>query len=55
MKVVSFKEFVKDYRSYYNCKDVFIRDESDAEEVIEELYGTDKFEFDYENKTIELY
>lgn len=55
MKAITFKEFIKDYKAYYNCKEVFIRDEYEAEEVIYNLYNTDKFEFNYETKIIELY
>lgn len=54
-KVITFKEFGKDYRGFYKCKEVFIKTESEAEEVIYDLYETDNFEFDYENKVVELW
>lgn len=54
-KEVTFKEFISDYRECYNCKEVYIRGEQEAEDVMWDLYDTDSFEFDYENKIIELY
>ena len=54
-KEVTFKEFIGDYREYYDCKEVYIRDEREAEIVMWDLYDTDSFEFDYENKIIKLY
>jgi len=54
-KTITFKQFVKDFKDYYECKEVFIKTESEAEEVIYDLYETDNFEFDYENKVVELW
>lgn len=52
---VTFKQFGKDYKEYYHCKEVFVSDFSDAEEVMSDLYDTTDFEFDYERRIVELY
>lgn len=54
-KTITFKEFANNFRNYYKCKEVNIRDEIEAEIVFCDLYDCDLFEFDYENKLIELY
>lgn len=51
----TFKEFIKDYRNYYNEKVVRVVDESEMQEVCYDLYNTENFEIDYEAKTIELF
>lgn len=57
MKIILFKKFMEDYKSYYNEQnDNFeIRTEEDMQEIIYDIYDTDKFEINYENKTIEIY
>ena len=45
----------KDFKEYYQCKEVFVSDFSDAEEVMSDLYDTTDFEFDYERRIVELY
>lgn len=57
MKTVSFKDFKKDYKEYYKDegKYLMISTYSEMEEIINDLYGTDKFEMDYEHEIIELY
>ena len=57
MKIVSFKDFKKDYKVYYGdaSKYLIISTYSEMEEILFDLYSTDKFEMDYENETIELY
>lgn len=55
IKTVIFKQFKKDFREYYRTNDVNIRDEIEAEIVMNDLYECDLFEFNYEDKTIELY
>lgn len=56
MKIISFKDFINDYREYYNVHDfIKIGTESDMQEVLYDIYNTDQFEIDYENKLIELY
>lgn len=52
--IITFKQFAADYKKYYDINYVEIKTELDAEEIIFDLYNTDKFEFDYENKTIEI-
>ena len=54
-KEVTFKEFGQDFKNYYKSKEVYIRDEIEAEVVMNDLYECDLYEFDYENKIIELY
>jgi len=57
MKTISFKEFINNYREYYNdnSKCFNIITEEDMEEVIYDLYSVESYEIDYENKAIELY
>ena len=52
--IITFKQFIADYKKYYNTDYVEIKTELDAEEIILDLYNTDQFEFDYANKTIEI-
>ena len=48
---VTFKKFDRDFRDYYGIKGYYtIRTEEDMQEVIYELYDSDNFEVDYENK-----
>lgn len=54
-RIVTFKQFKKDFREYYRANDVNIRDEIEAEIVMSDLYECDLFEFNYEDKTIELW
>ena len=54
-KTVTFKQFGQDFRNYYKCDKVVIRDEIEAEIVMADLYQCDFYEFDYEKKIIELY
>lgn len=54
-KTITFKKFENDFRDFYKCKDVVIRNEIEAEIVFWDLYTCDLYEFNYENKTIELY
>lgn len=55
MEIISFKQFIKDYEEYYSEKITTIRTEYDMEEVIWDIYDTDKYEFDFDKKIIELY
>lgn len=53
---ITFKKFDRDFRDYYNIRGNYsIRTESDLQEIIYELYDTDKFEVNYEEKIIEIY
>lgn len=54
MKTITFKQFKSNYEQYYNEKLTSIRYE-ELDEVIFDLFNTYKYEFDYDNKTIELY
>lgn len=56
MKLISFKQFCKDYINYYDIKDgkVSIKTETDMDEVIFNIYDTDLYEIDYEYKIITL-
>lgn len=54
-KEVTFKEFAKHYKEFYQCNKVFIKDYSDAEDVVYDLYDTLHFDFDYERRVLELY
>ena len=54
-KTITFKEFGEYFKKYYKCEDVIIRNEIEAEVVFWDLYDCDLYEFDYENKTINLY
>ena len=51
---ITFKEFIKDYCKYYNEKEVIVRDNSEMQEVLYELYDNDVFEVNYDEKIIEL-
>ena len=51
---ITFKEFIKDYCKYYNEKEVIVRDNSEMQEVLYELYDNDVFEINYDEKIIEL-
>jgi hypothetical protein len=55
MKTLTFKQFISDYEEYYQEKLTTIRTESDMQEILYNIYDTDSFEMDYENKLIELY
>lgn len=52
---ITFKEFIKDYCKHYNEKEVIVRDNSEMQEVLYELYDNDDFEINYDEKTIELF
>lgn len=53
---ITFKQFNKDFREYYNVKDSYtIRTHSDMEEVIYDLYNTDDFDINYDKNIIELF
>ena len=54
-RIITFKDFKKDFRNYYKTSEVYIRNEIEAEIVMNDLYECDLFEFNYEDKTIELY
>lgn len=54
-KTTTFKEFGNDFMNYYKCKEVNVKDEIEEEIVFLDLYCCDLFEFDYENKTIDIY
>lgn len=53
--IITFKEFIKDYYKYYNEKEVIIRNNSEMQDVLYELYDTDEFEINYDERTIELF
>ena len=57
MKTINFKEFIKDYREYYNEQDKHFKigSEEDMEDVIYDLYNVESYEVDYDRKIIELY
>jgi hypothetical protein len=57
MKEISFNDFIKDYREYYDerSKHISIRTEDDMQEVLFDIYDVENFEIDYENEIIELY
>lgn len=53
---VTFRKFDRDFREYYGIKGNYsIRTEKDMQEVMYDLYGSDDFEVDYENKVIFVY
>lgn len=53
---LTFKEFITDYQNYYNCKDFYIHDLNEFEDVIYDLYDRcNGFDINYETKTIEIY
>lgn len=54
-KAITFKEFCSDFKKYYNCKEVIVRNEDEAEVVFWDLYECENFDFNYEDKLIELY
>ncbi|MBS5307747.1 hypothetical protein [Clostridium sp.] len=54
-RIVTFRQFKKDFREYYKCDEVNVRDQIEAEIVMWDLYDCDLFEFNYEDKTIELW
>lgn len=54
-KRVTFKEFIKDYRDFYKCHEVIVKNEEEAEIVFWDLYECDLFEFNYEDKLIDLH
>ena len=49
---VTFRSFDKEYRNYYGIKGSYNIAAEDMEEVIYDLYDSDNFEVDYENKII---
>lgn len=53
--IIKFKEFISNFQDYYQTKEVVVFSESDMQEICYDLYDTDNFEIDYENKTIELF
>lgn len=53
--IKTFKEFIKDYQEYYQCKDFRIKTEEDMEDVVYNIYGLLKVDIDYENKIIEIW
>lgn len=55
MKVITFKQFTIDYKEFYKEKLTTIRTELDMQEILYDIYDSDSFEVDYENKLIELY
>lgn len=54
MRSISFHDFCKDYCECYNTNTIVIRTEVDMQEVLYELYDTDVYEINYEDKIIEL-
>lgn len=52
---ITFMQFDKDFREYYNIKGNYNITESDMQEVIYCLYGTDDYEIYYDEKYIILY
>ena len=52
---IKFKEFIKDYCIDYFDKEVIVRDNSEMQEVLYELYDNDVFEVNYDEKIIELF
>lgn len=54
-KTITFKEFGADFRNYYKCKEVNIRNEMEAEVIFWDLYDCKEYEFNYDKKIIELY
>lgn len=55
MKTITFKEFGNDFKKFYNCDKAEIRTEEEAEIIFWDLYECKEYEFDYDNKTIDLY
>lgn len=55
MKIKTFDDFITDYNHYYQCKfkELHLND-ADLEEVIFDLYDTDNYEINYDEKTIEI-
>lgn len=55
---ISFKQFCKDFRKYYDleAKEYFrIETEQYMDETIDEIYNTERYEMDYEHKIITLF
>lgn len=54
--IKTLKEFVKDYNEYYKTNvEVVSCTTLEIEEIIDNLYSCDDFEFDFDNETITLY
>ena len=57
-KITSFDKFIKDYQNeFLNGKPekFLVKTEDDMIDVIYQLYNTDKFDIDYEFKTISVF
>ena len=54
-KEVTFKQFTKDFKDYYKSNQAEIRNVSEAEIIMWDLYEVEDYEFDYERRIIELY
>ena len=60
MTTIPFKQFIKDFKEYYDIKQgehFRIENQRDMDEVIFEIYDKEntQYEIDYENNLIELY
>lgn len=55
-KIVTYKQFIKDYNEYYQENVRVVRANThELPEIIFNLYDTDDFEYDDDKEVIELY
>lgn len=52
--IITFKAFIKDYRKYYNEKEVIVRNNSEMQEILYDLYDNDDFEINYDEKNYRI-
>lgn len=53
--IVNFKDFVRDFKSYYGKGAIRVGNQVDMQEVMYDLYDSDDFEIDYDNEIIEIF
>lgn len=53
-KQISFKDFSEKYKKEYNCLNISIKTQNDMSYILYDLYNTEHFDIDYDNKTIYL-
>lgn len=54
-KIISFKQFYKAYSEHYKTSYIFIKDDSQMEDVVSDIYDADGYEINYDTETIELF
>ena len=53
-KQISFKYISEKYKKEYNCLNICIKTQNDMSDILYDLYNTEHFDIDYDNKTIYL-